>query len=78
MRQDKKRRRQNISYKEAYKSAIKKAKRTKSSGKNKGTIENLKDAYSKIDKATKKGIMHKNKAARLKSHVARIAHPKKK
>lgn len=35
--------------------------------------EEISQAYSNIDKALKKGIMHKNKAGRLKSMLARTA-----
>ncbi|HSX47268.1 MAG TPA: 30S ribosomal protein S20 [Patescibacteria group bacterium] len=34
------------------------------------TIKNLNQANSQIDKALKKGVIHKNKAARLKSRVS--------
>ena len=37
-----------------------------------GTQEALKVAYSVIDKAVSKGILHKNTAARKKSAIARL------
>jgi small subunit ribosomal protein S20 len=36
----------------------------------KPTSENSSKAYSNIDKAVKKGVIHKNKAARLKKRAA--------
>lgn len=36
------------------------------------TQKNLTAAYTKIDKATKKGVYHQNKAARLKSRLANL------
>jgi small subunit ribosomal protein S20 len=37
------------------------------------TQENLESAYSAIDKAVKKHLFHTNKAARLKSQIAKLA-----
>ncbi len=34
--------------------------------------ESLRAAYTKIDKAAKKGVYHQNKAARLKSRLASL------
>lgn len=65
LRKDKKRTKLNLIYKEDYKKTIKKLKKNKKT-------EFLEEAYSKIDKAAKKGIIHKNKAARLKSKVAKL------
>lgn len=65
LRKDKKRTKANLAYKKAYKEAVKKLKKTK-------TKEMLTEAYSKIDKAAKRGVIHKNKAARLKSKVSRL------
>ena len=49
----------------AYKLAIKKFKKEPAS-------KNLSLAYSKIDRAAKKNVIHKNKAARLKAQLSRI------
>lgn len=65
LRQDKKRTIVNLKYKEAYKKAIKKLKKDKKS-------ISSKEIYSKIDKAVKKGVIHKNKADRLKSIVSKL------
>jgi small subunit ribosomal protein S20 len=40
------------------------------------TTENLKVAFSNIDKACKKNIFHKNKAARLKSQMSKLVNNK--
>lgn len=42
------------------------------------TKENLDAAYSAIDKAVKRNVFHKNKAARLKSQLAKRLPKKKK
>lgn len=41
--------------------------------KKKPSVETLGEAFSKIDKAVKKNVLHKNKAARMKSQLARKA-----
>lgn len=48
--------------------AIKQAKR-------KPTIKNVKEAISLTDKAAKKNIFHKNKAARIKSKLSKLVKP---
>lgn len=63
LRQDKKRQARNLIVKKKYKEALKVAQK-------KPTKKNLKQAFSIIDKAAKKGIIHKNKAARLKAKLA--------
>lgn len=71
MRQDKKRRSVNLKTLTSLKRAIADARK-------KPSVENLKKASSIIDQATKKGIIHKNKASRLKSRLAKklVAKPK--
>lgn len=59
LRQDKKRTLLNKKYEKAYKGALKKAK-------------NLKEIYSKIDKAAKKRVISKKRAARLKSLASKL------
>lgn len=68
LRQDKKKTAVNKKILQQVDSAVKGIKKTK-----KVTIN---EAYSKIDKAAKKGLIHLNKAARLKSQLSKIA-PKK-
>lgn len=64
MRQDKKRRLTNLKVINKLKRALKEARK-------KPTEENLKMAVSIIDQVAKKKIIHKNKAARLKSRLAK-------
>ena len=56
----------NLPYRAAYKAAVKKARADKSS-------ENVILAYKALDKAAKKGVIHRNKAARLKSSIGKKA-----
>lgn len=63
MRADQRKHKTNLQIKKRYKEALKEA-----AGKKKGSLSK---AYSEIDKAAKKGIIEKNKAARLKSNLAK-------
>ena len=72
LRQDKKRRLYNKKYEFEYKKLINQARKHKKSDTAKKTQELLKKAYSAIDKAAKKKIIHKNKAGRLKARVSRL------
>lgn len=77
LRQDIKRTKQNKVYELAYKKImdeVRKAKKGQSAGKQGKSDELLKKAYKAIDKAAKKHIIHKNKAARLKSQASRMLH----
>ena len=65
LKQDAKRTKRNDGYRTKVKQSVKKMSKMKS------TIENIKKAFSIIDKAAKKGAIHKNKAARLKSRISR-------
>lgn len=73
LRQSKKRRIYNARYEHTYKKALKQLKRN---AKNKK--EALADTYKAIDKAAKKGILHKKRASRLKSKASRGIHVKTK
>ncbi|QQG44724.1 MAG: 30S ribosomal protein S20 [Candidatus Roizmanbacteria bacterium] len=68
VRQDKKRAVLNKKYKESMTKLIKSLGRTAK----KISAEQLKKAYSIIDKAMKKKIIHKNRAARLKSRISKL------
>jgi small subunit ribosomal protein S20 len=46
--------------------------------KEKKTAETLSTAFAAIDKAVKRGVMHKNAAARKKSQLAKLVSPSKK
>jgi len=61
LRQSQKKRMQNLKTKRSLKDAVKKTK----------TVRELAKAQSAIDKASKKKYIHKNKAARLKSRLAK-------
>lgn len=66
LRQDKKREKRNDSLKDTVSNAVRSAKKAK-------TSTTVKKAISVIDKATKKNLLHKNKAARMKSSLAKLA-----
>lgn len=68
LRQDKKKTVANKKIMQQVNSVVKKVRKTK-----KGSLS---EAYSMIDIASKKGLIHLNKAARLKSQLSKIA-PKK-
>ena len=65
LRRDRRRAAINLKTREAYKEAVRLARREPSE-------ENLKKAYSQLDRAAKKKVIHKNKAARLKSRLAKL------
>jgi small subunit ribosomal protein S20 len=65
LRQDKKRTLDNLKMKKTFKKLIKEAKASTAP-------EAVNAAFSSIDKAAKKNIIHKNKAARLKSALAKV------
>ncbi|MDO8497896.1 MAG: 30S ribosomal protein S20 [bacterium] len=69
VRQDKKRKSRNDSYFGAIKGMMKSLLKSKGKGKK----DEVKKTYSMIDKAAKRKVIHKNKAARLKSRVSRLA-----
>lgn len=65
LKQDHKKHAQNKRFIVSYKNAIKKIQ-------HKDTKMSIQKVYSSLDKAVKKGIIHKNKAARLKSRLAKF------
>ena len=65
LKQQIRRGKENDKTRRAYKSAIKKFKKEP-------IPKNLSRAYSKIDRATKKNVIHKNKAARLKAQLSKF------
>lgn len=65
LRQDKKRQKRNTLVKNTLKDLIKKARK-------KPTLESVKKAVRVTDKATKHNIIHKNKAARIKSSLSKL------
>lgn len=67
VRKDKNRTKKNAIYINAYKNAVKKFK------KGKGDLKKLaSEAYSQIDKAVKRGVVHKNKGNRLKEGISKF------
>lgn len=65
MRQDAKKTKVNLANKTRLKTTIAKAKKTAS-------VENLSAAFSLLDRASKRGLIHKNKAARAKGRLAKF------
>jgi len=41
------------------------------------TVKNITEAFSLLDRASKKKIFHKNKASRIKSNLSKLLKPKK-
>jgi small subunit ribosomal protein S20 len=70
IRQSVKRNMVNKKVKHALKSARKEVIKTASAKDAKATKENISKAYSEIDKAVKKGVIHKNTGSRYKSRIA--------
>ena len=65
LKQDRKKEKVNKLLKEGYRNALKIAQKTK-------TPEKIKKAVILVDKSAKKGIIHKNKAARIKSSLSKL------
>ncbi|MBU1085327.1 MAG: 30S ribosomal protein S20 [Candidatus Beckwithbacteria bacterium] len=65
LKQDKLRTAVNRVYRNRIKEALKKARAKK-------TKKSLKTAYSALDRGAKKKVIHKNKAARLKSRLVKL------
>lgn len=68
LRKDIKREKANLVLKTEYKKTVKKTKKSP-------TTKSLSEASKVIDKAAKKGLIHKNKAARIKSRLAKSKGP---
>ena len=74
-RQSQKKKQHNLQMKTRIKGLIKKVEKSTDWDK---AIENLKQVTKALDKAVKLKVIHKNKAARTKSQLTKIAHLKKK
>ena len=72
LRKNEKRRCRNLKVKEQFKSAIKKFKKSLSSKDVSAAEQLLKETYKILDKAAAKKIIHRNKAARKKSRLAKL------
>jgi len=71
IRKNRKRRLRNRMYRSRAKTAIKKARRLIEAGQLEEAREAIRVAYSALDKAAEKGIIHKNNAARRKARLMR-------
>lgn len=71
LRKDKRREKQNQVVKTVFKKAVKDTKKNP-------TVKKISAAFKIIDKAAKKGIIHKNKASRIKSRMAKLTNKAKK
>ena len=71
LKQDKKRTKVNKVYRDKLRLTVKAARKEK-------TAKSITAAYSALDKAAKKKVIHKNKAARLKSRLMRLRKQTKK
>jgi small subunit ribosomal protein S20 len=76
-KQDVTAREHNRGIRDEYKKAVKEVKKFVSAGETKKAQEALKEAYSTIDKAAKKKILHKNNASRRKSRLSALLSKKK-
>lgn len=74
MRKDTKRTKHNALHRDAIQKAVKFMVKNKGA---EGASEKAKKTISLIDKAAKKKVIHKNKAARLKSRVMKLGSSKK-
>ena len=68
LRQDRKREKTNNLLRKTFRDAVKEARKSK-------TAEKIKKAVKLVDKAAKKKLIHKNKAARIKSGLSKFVKP---
>ena len=66
LRKDRRREKQNQQVRTVFKKTVKNTKKNP-------TAKKMSAAFKIIDKATKKGVIHKNEAARIKSRMAKLA-----
>lgn len=71
MRQSRRRNTINLRTKSKFKAAVKVTKQSVVAGDSAKAVEQLKKAFSTIDKAVKKNVLHKNTASRKKSRLAK-------
>ena len=71
MRQSRRRHTINLRTKSKFKAAVKVTKQSVVAGDSATAVEQLKKAFSTIDKAVKKNVLHKNTASRKKSRLAK-------
>lgn len=73
LRESRKRQARNRANKTRLKSQLKKFRSSVESGENTETKKLLPETYSIIDRAVRKGVLHKNAAARHKSRLTKLA-----
>jgi small subunit ribosomal protein S20 len=71
MRQSRRRREFNLKIKDSVKRSVKEVKKLIAAGDKTAAADKMKEAMSALDKAAKKGVVHKNNAARRKSRLAK-------
>lgn len=71
MRQSERRRLFNVRTKDKFKAAVKEVKKNIQAAAKSDAEKNLVTAMSTLDKAVKKGVIHKNTASRRKSRLAK-------
>ncbi len=71
MRQDEERRLRNKSYKTRFKHVVKTVETAIEEGNKELAEQSFQEAVSTIDRVASKGVIHKNKAARKKSRLAK-------
>lgn len=72
LRQSIRRKARNLRRKDAYRSTLKELKKITAAGKKDEARRLLPKVYKSLDKASKTGVIKKNKAARLKSSAAKL------
>ena len=72
LRQNKKRRQNNLQVIQSIKGAIKKLKKAIDAKDTSASQKALTDVYKTLDKAVNKKIIHRNKAARKKSRLSKL------
>ena len=72
LRQTERRRAQNLKKIRAYKDAVRKFKKLAAEKKTEDAAKQLAFVYKALDKAAKTNVIHKNKAARLKSGLSKL------
>lgn len=65
LRKDQRRRATNQRIRRRFKAAVKAFRESPSK-------KGLQEAFSQLDRAAKRGVIHKNKSSRLKSHLAKL------
>ena len=77
LRQSLRRAKRNAVRKKTYKKLVRIVRKSSASGSTGTAVAPLPQLYQALDKAAKTGVIHKNKASRLKSRLASLATKKK-